>query len=168
MTAAVCRAAANGCRDSTTAQISPPYLAPAREDGKLLVKKIVDFAILLQPNAITAAGFKNLDPLPQASSASYNQTTDNTTISKILAVNMETKASGGNINEAIMQLSIWSSAQFERLKKLAETAGKFDSMPEMPVLPCMIVQGAIWAVCAATHDSGETVCTPHSYEKHFC
>lgn len=132
------------------------------------MKKIVDFAILLQPNAITAAGFKNLDPLPQASSASYNQTTDNTTISKILAVNMETKASGGNINEAIMQLSIWSSAQFERLKKLAETAGKFDSMPEMPVLPCMIVQGAIWAVCAATHDSGETVCTPHSYEKHFC
>lgn len=77
--------------DSTTARISPTSLAPIRADGRHLGTKLVDFTVLLEPSQVTAAGFKNLDPLPQASTSSYNLITDSSFIDRVLAVNIETQ-----------------------------------------------------------------------------
>lgn len=148
--------------------MKPSYLAPVRADGRLLKSKIVDFAIVLEPSPTTAAGFKNLDPLDQASTASYNQTTDNTAITRPLAVNIETKEAGGDFNEAVMQLAVWTSAQYARLKRLAATAGTLqDGILQLPVLPVLIVQGSTWTLGAASHDAGGTVRSPLSLFHHI-
>ena len=141
-------------RYRTTSRVSPPTLVPARADGQYLKTKLVDFGIILKPSRVTDTGFKNLDPLPQASAASYNQTTDNTLLDRPLAVNIETEEVGGDFNEALMQLSIWSSAQYARLRLLAQSTGQENVT--MPVLPAIIVQGPIWTLCATSHNDNQT------------
>ena len=143
--------------DSTTARIHPRTLAPPRANGTYVKTKMVYFAIVLEPSTITSTGFRYLEPLDPKCVASYNQTTDHTIIDRPLAISIETKTHSGNLDEAVIQLSIWVSAQYQRLIKLAKSSGCKDETMPMPLLPMLIAYGATWVLYVASHNAGQTV-----------
>ena len=123
----------------------------------MLKGKIVDFAIVLQPSERLDEGFKNLEPLNGSNTASYNQPTDSNIIDRPLAISIETKTEGAGFDAGLLQLSMWTSAQYKRLELLAEARGKDADSFAMPVLPLLLVQGTTWTLYAASHDAKGSV-----------
>lgn len=105
---------------------------------------MVDYGITLSPDEITTAAFRSIEPLPNAPRPSFNQTCLSEVTQTPIAVNVETKAEGGDQNEALAQLTVWVYAQYKRLQKLMEEAGHEPVV--MPVLPSVIAIGGSWHV----------------------
>ena len=112
---------------------------------------MVDFAIVLEPSKRLRQGFKNMDPVRESRDVSYNQTTDSTIVNRPLAVSIETKRGGGDIDQGLVQLSTWTAAQYRRLELLAEARGpKAARSIDMPILPLLLVDGEKWTLYAAS------------------
>ena len=117
---------------------------------------MVDYGITLKRDEITRAAYRLIETLPGAPSPSFNQTCLGEVIQTPIAVNVETKAEGGNQNEALAQLTVWIYAQYCRLRILVNEAGckgkrdgesdHFNTRFAMPVLPSLIAIGASWHV----------------------
>ena len=116
---------------------------------------MVDFVIALMPDEQMAQSFSRIKPLDGATTKSFNQTTHHALLSMPITVNIATKRVGGNSEDATMQLTIWAVAQFSRLKRLVKKAGHVDA--QMPVLPLLVAQGAMWFFLAATQEGDQTV-----------
>lgn len=152
---------------SISARIQPPQLKPSLERNDTLAGRMIDFGITLKRDDITRAAYRLIETLPAAPTASFNQTCLSEVIQTPIAVNVETKAEGGDQDEALAQLTVWIYAQYRRLRLLVHEAGgniKKNNVSDgsgstcplsMPVLPSLIAVGASWHVYFFWMDASE-------------
>ncbi|KAL8724616.1 MAG: hypothetical protein Q9166_007848 [cf. Caloplaca sp. 2 TL-2023] len=142
------------CLDVTstkTASIDPPELI-----DEPLSKRVVDYAIVLRPDAMSSRAWRRLLPLGKASVKSWNHTTTNDLRTTPIAANTETKAPNKSWTDGIAQLGIWTTALFKRLSMLQEPGCEPLRIPAMPLL---IAQGHDWhlLIISQQPDKGGTV-----------
>lgn len=115
---------------------------------------MVDFAIVLQPNANLKSKLPYLCSSVPGAPRSYNHSIHSPILVRPIAVSIETKREADNYEPGLLQLGIWTSAHFARLSELLTTAGHGDTT--LPVLPTLLVQGPLWRFCLAsrTPDNG--------------
>lgn len=74
-------------------------------------------------------------------------------------MSIETKLTGQNWDQAMLQVGIWAAAQFTKLEQLVtetnEISGKDEVVRELPFLPLIIIQGHDWNFLAAIRDPGK-------------
>lgn len=87
---------------------------------------------------------------------SFNHTRSSPIIDKPIVVSIETKADGGNIKDAEVQLAVWAAAHLSRLQELLhERHGQ--GMP-LPWLPLLLFDGPRWSFLFASRaKDGTTV-----------
>ncbi|KAB8356510.1 hypothetical protein FH972_024093 [Carpinus fangiana] len=118
----------------TTAPIDPPSLAPCDFDANIQTRK-VDFGIVFSLEQPIVRELARRYKLP------VNQTNYGALNTKPLAVSIESKLPGEDLETAKEQLRAWAFAQFARLRQL------FEAVP--PFLPLVIVQGGEWRILYA-------------------
>ncbi|WPH03969.1 Hypothetical protein R9X50_00685200 [Acrodontium crateriforme] len=128
----------------TTARIEPddlvPILRPSPDDDvtdKISSKK-VDIGIAMRLDAdlkkqLYKTGIRSLSP------TMYAPLTEDP-----LALSIETKRDGGDVDDAINQISIWGLAHISKLRRLLHHAG--NTTAQLPFLPAVYVQGGLWTV----------------------
>lgn len=104
---------------STTAQLSRDLGPICTEQGSK-GKKIADYAIYIQPDALLKEAIRR--SLRASLEKSVNQTEYDPLRTRPIAISIETRACGQN-DEARAQLSVWALAQFERYHRLFDTIG---------------------------------------------
>lgn len=71
-------------------------------------------------------------------------------------MSIETKLTGRDWDSAKIQMSIWVTAQLNKLELLVAQDG--GGLPGLPFLPLIVIQGHEWYFLAATRSKRETVC----------
>ncbi|KIX09016.1 uncharacterized protein Z518_00094 [Rhinocladiella mackenziei CBS 650.93] len=124
-------------RNATTAKICPAF-DNRDASGKLLQSKMVDFTINLAPdNDLRRRILEFLeDQLP--SLRTVNQTMYHPLRFAPTIVGVETKAPGGSEQDADIQLGVWVSSYFKRIRMLC------NNRPVPIALPLLYVQGNQW------------------------
>ncbi|THX85642.1 hypothetical protein D6D05_02799 [Aureobasidium pullulans] len=107
----------------------------------------VDFAITLEPDSAMNTA------LSEVPDRSWNHSQDEILRSEPICVNVETKSASGNMTESEIQLGIWVSAQYLKLKELLTHNSKPLTLPWLPLL---IVKGELWYLLLASHSNGIT------------
>ncbi|THW20031.1 hypothetical protein D6C78_01485 [Aureobasidium pullulans] len=107
----------------------------------------VDFAITLEPDSAMNTA------LSEVPDRSWNHSQDEILRAEPICVNVETKSASGNMTESEIQLGIWVSAQYLKLKELLTHNSKPLTLPWLPLL---IVKGELWYLLLASHSSGIT------------
>ncbi|KAL8824085.1 MAG: hypothetical protein Q9170_008256, partial [Blastenia crenularia] len=130
------RAASLAIANVKSASVDPPELAHQK-----LPKRVVDYAITLQPNPAMRSAWEKLQPIGTAGIKSWNHTTSNNVRSTPIASNIETKAPNKSWTDGKAQLAIWTAALHKRLLMLQPPGQKGLQIPSMPLL---IVQGHDW------------------------
>lgn len=92
--------------------------------------------------------------LSEVPDRSWNHSQDEILRSEPICVNVETKSDSGNMTESEIQLGIWVSAQYLKLKELLTHNSKPLTLPWLPLL---IVKGELWYLLLASHSNGITV-----------
>ncbi|KAL9016619.1 MAG: hypothetical protein Q9185_006031 [Variospora sp. 1 TL-2023] len=119
-----------------TASIDPPELA-----NQKLPKRVVDYAIVLQPNQAIENAWEKLQPIGTASIKSWNHTTSAEIRSTPITISIETKAPNKSWTDGKAQIAIWTAALHKRLSMLQQPGqGSLD----IPAMPLLIVQGHDW------------------------
>ncbi|CAC9895448.1 unnamed protein product, partial [Aureobasidium pullulans] len=126
-------------RDQLQQHITPRFIT---QTGKS-----VDFAITLEPDSAMDTA------LSEVPDRSWNHSQDEILRSEPICVNVETKSDSGNMTEAEIQLGIWVSAQYLKLKELLTHNSKPLTLPWLPLL---IVNGELWYLLVASHSNGIT------------
>lgn len=121
---------------SKTATIDPPDLADEK-----LPKRVVDYAIVLQPDVVMSQAWRKLQPIKKAGVKSWNHTTSSNVRSTPIAVNVETKAPNKSWTDGKAQLGIWTTALHKRLSTLQKPGQERLKIPAMPLL---VAQGHDW------------------------
>ncbi|THZ88988.1 hypothetical protein D6C83_09414, partial [Aureobasidium pullulans] len=124
---------------STLAKITPRFITQTGES--------VDFAITLEPDSAMNTA------LSEVPDRSWNHSQDEILRSEPICVNVETKSDSGNMTESEIQLGIWVSAQYLKLKELLTHNSKPLTLPWLPLL---IVKGELWYLLLASHSNGIT------------
>ncbi|KAH9204357.1 hypothetical protein DL95DRAFT_398581 [Leptodontidium sp. 2 PMI_412] len=148
-----------------TQQIDPSFL-PILPNTTTIVKK-ADIAIGFSPyNAVTGRRIQSYLGLNQESCLSHMSDAYTSTIPLVCGI--EVKESGGDYNEAVTQLGIWSAACLEKLKQLHRgSGGATDSLGSgeslLPIVGWTVV-GHEWKlhICWKSMDGAVTVLGPIS------
>ncbi|KAF2835311.1 hypothetical protein M501DRAFT_942250, partial [Patellaria atrata CBS 101060] len=118
-------------------------LVPANKYGEELKKKIVDYAITLQDPLIAE---EHITRRLASSTGRLYRTINPSDYSPLchepIAVSIETKTPDGSREKALVQLSIWVTAHFNRLRALAPD-------PITVTLPLIFVSGEHWELMFA-------------------
>ncbi len=111
-------------------------------NGKILESKMVDYAIALDcDNETQKEIIETLkDEPPDA--ASINHTMYSCLRHRPIAISIETKTPDGSTEEAHVQLLLWATAHFNRLRGLRIRAASKDA--RLIDLPMLHVHGADW------------------------
>ncbi|KAL8655149.1 MAG: hypothetical protein Q9210_001059 [Variospora velana] len=119
-----------------TASIDPPELA-----NQKLPKRVVDYAIVLQPNQAIENAWEKLQPIGTASVKSWNHTTSAEIRSTPITISIETKAPNKSWTDGKAQIAIWTAALHKRLSMLQQPG---QGSLHIPAMPLLIVQGHDW------------------------
>ncbi|KAG8622950.1 hypothetical protein KVT40_009267 [Elsinoe batatas] len=133
------------CANITTARILSQYLTPISANEHI-PGRMVDFALCLEPEQMEEFDGISLDIPGQHS---LNATDHAPTSRRPIAVSIETKRHGVDLQKGELQLDIWVSGHFNWLETLTGT----DAPETLPVLPLMFVQGSHWTVVFAQRQS---------------
>ena len=131
-------------------------LVPDNRYGDATAKKMVDYGITLGNKQLQA---DVIDRLGACTSLDMRRTINPTSYDPLchrpLAISIETKTpSGGDEEEAMVQLCIWVTAHFNRLRNLLP-AGERDGPLEI-ALPLILVSGPRWSLFFA-HDTQDCI-----------
>ena len=130
-------------RDIMAAKIHDSSLLPRIATGAVMSSKMVDYALCIDLDTSSDMHQRIIDTLRAEGKPSINHSAAEYVRFKPIAVSIETKR--GNVDEDRMyvQLGIWLSAHFARLRQL--TGGDC----QLPALPAVIVQGHRWSLMIA-------------------
>jgi hypothetical protein len=120
---------------------------------------MVDFAIYIEETEELKEGLRRVAIQHPSITPSFNQTFEAALQTTPISVSIETKRTGSDWEEAMLQIGIWVTAQLTRLEQLLCDRGYSieDAREVMPFLPLLIVQGHEWYFLAATRDiDGQT------------
>lgn len=127
---------------------------------------MVDFAIHIEPSDRFQKAVYERAQLC-ARPISVNHTFYRPLIFCPIGVSIETKHTGQNWDDAMVQVGIWTAAQFARLEELIKETDQIsgrDRIPQdepetrLPFLPIIIIQGHDWNfLTAIKSSSGQTV-----------
>ena len=126
--------------DITTARISDPQLLPKTTKGKL-ESKMADYALTLSSTTIDQ---RVEELLRDRGLLSVNQTTAQHVRFLPLSVAMETKAGAISEPDALVQLSLWATSHYKKLRQLCL------SDATLPILPMVVMQGNEWKLLIAS------------------
>ncbi|KAK5656462.1 hypothetical protein OQA88_4845 [Cercophora sp. LCS_1] len=146
--AAMRQRASVSCENATSARILPCFL-PSLVTGETARGKMVDFVLApkletelesaIQAKLAALAAGKKSPTLH----VGINQT-DYTPLTHFpAAVSVETRVAGGNLEEGLMQLSIWTAAWHKRMEALG-VAGK--NQARLPTLPLILTHEHQWSL----------------------
>ncbi|KAL8764901.1 MAG: hypothetical protein Q9209_007826 [Squamulea sp. 1 TL-2023] len=143
-----------------TARISPRDLASAE-----LPARVVDYTLVLRPDALIASRYKSLKPLPKADSKSWNNTTSNNVRATPIAVNFETKAPNKSWTDGKPQLAVWTMSLFNRLSKFWKPSLSLPDAPQLPptatlkipAMPLIVAQGHDWHLMIISQGGEKTI-----------
>ncbi|KAI1559824.1 hypothetical protein PtrEW13061_012355, partial [Pyrenophora tritici-repentis] len=116
---------------------------------------MVDFAVYLDPDDTTHDALRQLAARDPFTTASWNHTCYPPLQKRPLAMSIETKLTGRDWDTAKIQMSIWVTAQLNKLEQLVAQDG--GGLPGLPFLPVIVTQGHEWYFLAATRSKRETV-----------
>lgn len=115
---------------------------------------MVDFAFYVKPDTVMMNAIQEMSIADSTSLFSVNQTLYAPLRTRPISVNIETKLTGQNWDEAMMQVGIWTAAQFSRLEQLVDRTDV-----TLPFIPIIIIQGHDWTFLAASRGPlQKTVC----------
>ncbi|KAI2481043.1 hypothetical protein Ptr902_08069 [Pyrenophora tritici-repentis] len=144
-----------GFLDCSKARIEPDSLLPKDYTGLSIESKMVDFAVYLDPEDTTYDALRQLTARDPFTTASWNHTCYPPLQKRPLAMSIETKLTGRDWDTAKIQMSIWVTAQLNKLEQLVAQDG--GGLPGLPFLPVIVTQGHEWYFLAATRSKRETV-----------
>ncbi|KAI1593419.1 hypothetical protein PtrCC142_011319 [Pyrenophora tritici-repentis] len=144
-----------GFLDCSKARIEPDSLLPKDYTGLSIESKMVDFAVYLDPDDTTHDALRQLAARDPFTTASWNHTCYPPLQKRPLAMSIETKLTGRDWDTAKIQMSIWVTAQLNKLEQLVAQDG--GGLPGLPFLPVIVTQGHEWYFLAATRSKRETV-----------
>jgi hypothetical protein len=139
---------------STRARIESDTL-PLSCAGLPIESKMVDLAVYLESDDKTNDALRKLAARDPFNSVSWNQTCYSPLQKRPLAISFETKLTGRDWDSAKIQMSIWATAQLNKLERLVAQDG--GGLPGLPFLPLVVIQGHEWYFMAATRHHMETV-----------
>lgn len=134
--------------DITTAKIHDVTLLPTVATGAKLQSKMVDYALVLEEPDDLYEGI--ISTLRAENRPSINHTMMEALRFSPIAVSIETKRGAVDEDTAHVQLGMWVSAHFARLRQLTDGNG----FTQLPVLPLVIVQGFEWKLMFAEAKAG--------------
>lgn len=140
---------------STRARIEPETLLPLDCAGLPIESKMVDLAVYLDPDDDTLNALRQLAARYPLTNVSWNQTCYPPLQKRPLAISFETKLTGRDWDSAKIQISIWVTAQLNKLEQLVAQDG--GGLPGLPFLPLVVIQGHEWYFLAANRVQRETV-----------
>lgn len=129
--------------DITTAKIHDATLLPTAATGAKMQSKMVDYALVLDEPPDLCRGI--ISTLIAENKPSINHTTMEALRFSPIAVSIETKRGAVDEDTACVQLAVWVTAHFARLRQLTNGNGS----TQLPVLPLVIVQGFEWKLMFA-------------------
>lgn len=141
---------------SSKARIEPDSLLPTDYAGFPIESKMVDFALYLDSDDATDDALRQLAARNPSTPPSWNHTCYPPLQRRPLAMSIETKLTGRDWDSAKIQMSIWVTAQLNKLELLVAQDG--GGLPGLPFLPLIVIQGHEWYFLAATRSKRETVC----------
>ncbi|EDU47322.1 conserved hypothetical protein [Pyrenophora tritici-repentis Pt-1C-BFP] len=144
-----------GFLDCSKARIEPDSLLPKDYTGLSIESKMVDFAVYLDPDDTTHDALRQLAARDPFTTASWNHTCYPPLQKRPLAMSIETKLTGRDWDTAKIQMSIWVTAQLNKLEQLVAQDG--GGLPGLPFLPVIVTQGHEWYFLAATRSKRETL-----------
>lgn len=117
---------------------------------------MVDWAVVLRPVGALGGALARARQQPDGDERFFNHSRYRSLIDKPIAISVETKPEGEDIQQAYLQLAVWASAHMNFLSQLlADTAS---STSDLPHLPLLIVQGSQWSFLYASRKAdGSTV-----------
>ena len=104
--------------ESAVAKTEPKTLLPRDIDGKPFDSRMIDFALILQPNERLQMEIRHVMKGIGEGHRSINQTKYAPVRYKPITVNLKVKPPGSGKNNATVQLTIWATAQFNKPKDL--------------------------------------------------
>jgi hypothetical protein len=131
-------------RDITTAQIQDTSLLPVVGAGSntlTMQAKMVDYALIIESSGVMQS--RILSTLRVEGKPSINHTNTEHIRFTPIAVSIETKRGAIDEDSANVQLSVWVSAHFARLRQLSQGKAK------LPILPLVVIQGHDWKMMVA-------------------
>lgn len=135
-------------------------LVPENIYGETLKKKMVDYAITLGDPFITEADISGrLGSCYGRLRRTINPSDYSPLCYDPIAVSIETKSPDGSEQDAKVQLSVWVSAHFNRLRDLLPTT--LARAPVSITLPLLFVSGESWNLLFAS-DGGESIVSNRS------
>jgi hypothetical protein len=147
----------------TTAQILPAFLPDMSDFKTTSQAKLVDLALLYRPpnSSSDTDSLTNLFRSLPASTATLNQS-DYGPLRKFPApVAIETKTAGGDIEEAKVQLGVWTAAWFKRMADLdRQSKSKRQRMKTSPRslgVPLLLIEGHRWSLYVACENDADIV-----------
>ncbi|KAL8787746.1 MAG: hypothetical protein Q9213_002066 [Squamulea squamosa] len=136
-------------KDLTAARIFDRDLLP-KVPGYSAKSKMVDFGIVIKPRELSPLWTKIVEKCKTQPYQTINQTDAPHLCKSPIAASMEVKRTGGNVDEALVQLETWVTAQYNHLKLLLSSVG---SAAELPILPLLQTQGDEWRLIIAEMNS---------------
>lgn len=142
----------------TTARVVPE-LVPKNKYGEMLKNKMIDYAITLGEPLIAED-----DVIARLASSDkrFCRTIGPSDYSPLcyepIAISIETKSREGSKGEAMVQLSVWTTAQFNRLRDLLPAAVAQE--PISITLPLLFVLGDEWSLLFARERDTSLVGAP--------
>ncbi|KAI5455743.1 hypothetical protein BGZ63DRAFT_397869 [Mariannaea sp. PMI_226] len=106
--------------------------SPSRVNTAKLVHKMVDFALVLEPDQDLAAIIERLTKFPH--DATVNQTAYFPLKNRPAPVFIETKTAAGNGETADVQLGIWIAAWHESMRSLMKRGGMVERVITVPLI----------------------------------
>jgi hypothetical protein len=116
---------------------------------------MVDLAVYLDPDEDMHNALRQLAARHPLTNVSWNQTCYPPLQKRPLAISFETKLTGRDWDSAKIQISIWATAQLNKLEQLVAQDG--GGLPGLPFLPLVVIQGHEWYFLAANRVQRETV-----------
>ena len=149
------RLAINANLRSSKARIEPESLLPLDYAGLPIESKMVDFALYLDSDDDMHNALRQLAARDPFTTAAWNHTHYPPLQKRPLAISIETKLTGRDWDTAKIQMSIWVTAQLNKLEQLVAQDG--GGLPRSLYLPLVVIQGHEWYFLAATRHESETV-----------
>lgn len=77
-------------------------------------------------------------------------------VDKPIVISIETKPEGENLQQAYVQLAVWTSAHMNRLRQLLTDTNAAATAAVLPHLSLLVAQGSQWSFLIASRDADGT------------
>jgi hypothetical protein len=122
---------------------------------------MVDWAIVLRPVGNLRGALSRMRQQPDGGQLSFNHSRHGPLVDKPIAVSVETKPEGENLQQAYIQLAVWASAHMNLLSQLSTDSASSNptdvvTITALPLLPLLIAQGSHWSFLFASRQADGT------------